>query len=483
MQSLVWGLLGSPGAPTRTSVVNMLTGLANGSTFDKTLSDALQDFTHRQWLTGIADAVGSLSGLALGDKKTEVQQYASDVLSVLNGSIFDKLKTAIEQEFDLDKIRQATDPAALSQWLQARLAAFLDKTSLIKSDLAQIQKALQTLGSKISDLYSKTKSAINSRYSIDFAAKYSSNTSDTALLDVEFDMANAPAAALFLNVIGVGAGPAFGPNAMFALNSPVPGVTIHEALLTHEIHSSATTHFAIPFLTEDTAHLNDTVATLAIEQDGAHLVASVKSKDQVKTGRFASILSLAEALTIVDGVVQPALTGAIAYEMRLIRKKMTQSELVFGTRDFVATYLGNTFPSPASFTDQFLKSFDITVSHVVPNAINNFADMAVSMQVAVGADILAGWLVARTDADLLAAWAATRRVSSRHSCVNMRHSPICRIWTTCRRRPRWHPCWCGVRFQSSLVSTSTDQASRLRRWTPVRTPTGITPMLTSSEPW
>jgi hypothetical protein len=410
VQSLVWGLLGNPGAATRTTVVNMLTGLANGSTFDKTLSDALQDFTQRQWLTGIADTVGSLSGLALADKKSEVQQYANDVLSVLNGSVFDKLKTAIEQEFDLGKIRQATDPAALSQWVQARLAAFLDKTSLIKSDLAQIQKALQTLGSKISDLYSKTKSAINSRYSIDFAAKYSSNTSDTALIDVEFDMANAQAAALFLNVIGTGAGPAFGPNALFALNGPVPRVTIHEALLTHEIHTSATTHFAIPFLTADTAHLNDTVATLAIEQNGGHLVASVKSKDQVKTGRFASILSLAESLTIIDGVVQPAPTGAIAYEMRLIRKTMTQSELVFGTRDFVATYLGNTFPSLASYTDQFLKSFDITVSDVVPNAINNFADMAVSMQVALGADILAGWLVARTGADLLAAQAATSRL-------------------------------------------------------------------------
>jgi hypothetical protein len=407
VQSLAWDLLGSPTAGTRTTVVNMLTGLANGTAFSKTLSDALQDLTQRQWLAGIADAVGSLSGLALADQKTEVQQYAGDVLAVLNGTIFDKLKTTIEQEFDLDKIRQATDPTALSQWLQKRLADFLDKDSLLKTDLVQIQKALQTLGSKIADLYAKTKSAINSRYSIDFAAKYSNSTSDTALIDVEFDMSTA--AALFLNVMGTGAG-ASGPNALFANNAPIPGVTIHEALLTHEIHTAATTHFAVPFFTQDTAHLNDTVATLAIEQNGAHLIASVKSKDQVTGGRFASILNLAESITIVGGVVEPDPNGTIAYEMRLIRKTMTQAELVFGTLDFVNTYLGNIFPTPASYSDQFLKNFDLTLSHVVPNAINNFADMGISMQVALSADILGGWVKARSADDLLAAQTATSRL-------------------------------------------------------------------------
>ncbi len=409
VQSLAWDLLGTPAAATRTTVVNMLSGLANGTTFNKTLSDALQDLTQRQWLAGIADAVGSLSGLALGDQKTEVQQYAGDALAVLNGSIFDNLKNTIGQEFDLNKILQATDPTALTQWLQKRLADFLDKDTLLKADLVQIQKALQTVGSKIADLYAKTKSAINSRYSIDFAAKYSSSTSDTALVDVEFDMSVAPAAALFLNVMGTGAGPS-GPNALFANNAPVPGVTIHEALLTHEVHTSATTHFAVPFFTQDTAHLNDTVATLAIEQNGAHLVASVKAKDQVTGGRFASILNLAEALTIVGGVVQPDPDGTIAYELRLIRKMMTQAELVFGTLDFVNTYLGNIFPSPASYTDQFLKNFDVTVSHAVPNPINNFADMGISMQVALSADILGGWVKARSADDLLAAQAATSRL-------------------------------------------------------------------------
>jgi len=110
------------------------------------------------------------------------------------------------------------------------------------------------------------------------------------------------AVALFLNVMGTAAGSS-GPNALFANNAPVPGVTIHEALLTHDIHTSATTRFAVPFFTQDTSHLNDTVATLAIEQNGANLVASVKSKDQVTGGRFESILNLAESLTIVSGMV------------------------------------------------------------------------------------------------------------------------------------------------------------------------------------
>jgi hypothetical protein len=60
----------------------------------------------------------------------------------------------------------------------------------------------------------------------------------------------------------------------FEANPQGPSLT----LLTHEIHSSATIHLAIPDLTEDASHLKDTVVTPAIEQSAVHLVGSVTSK-------------------------------------------------------------------------------------------------------------------------------------------------------------------------------------------------------------
>jgi hypothetical protein len=403
VQSLVWKLLGNPDATVQQSVVNLLTGLANPANFSQTLSDGLQDLQSRQWLLGLSDAVGAISGLALGQHQAAVQTVANDALNVLNGNIFTQLKDAIASQFDLNAILTATNPAQLTQWVQDRLAAFLDGTVLSSADLKQIQATMKALGTKISDLYDKTKSAINSRYSIDFATKYEMNTADTALIDMEFDMAQAGAAGLFATIMGTGS-----VDTVFNAGGPIAGVTINEALLTHEIHSAATTHFQMPFFKTDSAHLNDTVAKLMVEQNGAHLVASIDSKDQVQADRYASILELADELSLDNGIT-PDPSGTMAYEMRLIRSAMSQIELEDGTLDFVESYLADKFPSPAKYTDEFLKNLDITVSNAASNPANNFGDMAVSMQVALTADFLQGWLVKRDAPALLAAQVAASR--------------------------------------------------------------------------
>jgi hypothetical protein len=404
VQSLAWQLLGNPDATAKNAVINLLQGLANGATFDQTLSNALQSLESRQWLLAISDAVGAVSGLALGQHQGAVQSQANDILNVLNGNVFTALKQEIDAQFNLNAIRTATDPAKLTQWVQDRLAAFLDTTVLANTDLRQIQKALQGLGSKINDLYNKTKSAINARYSIDFSLKYESNTADTALLDIEFDLGHAAAAGLFQTIVKSGSA-----DTLFNNLGPVDGVTIHEALLTHEIHTAATTHFAVPFFTSDSAHLNDTVAQLKIEQNGALLVASIDSKDQVRADRYASILDVADDLAVTQTGINPDPSGTIAYEMRLIRPAMTQIELENGTTDFVEAYLTDKFPSAASYTDDFLKSLDTSISHALPNVINNFGDMAVSLQVALTADALSGWLTKRDGQALLAAQVAASR--------------------------------------------------------------------------
>ncbi len=408
VQSLVWTLLGNPDQNARNSVTNLLTGLAKGDSFNQTLSDAIQNLQSRQWLLGISDAVGAVSGLALSRHRAEVQSYANEVLNVLNGSVITKLKKEIDSQFNISAILAAANPDKLTDWAQNRLAAFLDETVLSSQDLKQIQKALRTLASKISTFYDKAKSAINSRYSIDFSTAYERNTSDTALIDVEFDMAQAPAAGLFTKLVKSGA-----VDALFNNNAPVPGVTIHEALLTHEIHTSATTHFAIPFFSCDSAHLSDTVGQLQVEQNGARLVGSIDSKDQVLADRYNSMLELAEKLAVQQGSIRVDPAGTVSYEIREIRPAMSQIELENCTTDFATEYLSDKFPSRAAYEDQFLKTFDIAVSHAQPNSVNNFGDVAISLQVAMTADVLDGWLIQRDAAALPAAQAQVSRITQK----------------------------------------------------------------------
>ena len=64
----------------------------------------------------------------------------------------------------------------------------LIKTVLENRDLDEVRSAIAELDKKARDLYAKSIQAATKRYSANFAATYQRTTSDSALLDVTFDM-------------------------------------------------------------------------------------------------------------------------------------------------------------------------------------------------------------------------------------------------------------------------------------------------------
>jgi hypothetical protein len=141
--------------------------------------------------------------LALASDLGPVSTAASQVLDILNGGTIAKLQAFINQKLNLDQIRKAVTDANFSQieqWLQNRLGNFLEK-ALGLDDLKDIQRAIQTLDTKVSGYYKTAVQVLTKRYSLDFAATYQKTTSDTALIDVDFDLSKAGAAALFADVV------------------------------------------------------------------------------------------------------------------------------------------------------------------------------------------------------------------------------------------------------------------------------------------
>ena len=81
-----------------------------------------------------------------------------------------------------------------------RLSAFFDKT-LDFADLNEVKNAINMVVTKRQEIYAKARKALHSRYGLEVAACWQSNSSSTAVLDVEFDLADAAARRLFQDVV------------------------------------------------------------------------------------------------------------------------------------------------------------------------------------------------------------------------------------------------------------------------------------------
>lgn len=122
--------------------------------------------------------------------------------------------------------------------MQNRLGNFLDKT-LGLDDLKDIQKAIKTLDTKVGDYYKAGVQALTKRYSIDIATTYQSTTTDTALIDVDFDLSIPDAASLFDAVVAQS-------NLDYLLTRETNGVTLNEGKLTHDINRKGTVDLLMP---------------------------------------------------------------------------------------------------------------------------------------------------------------------------------------------------------------------------------------------
>lgn len=348
---------------------------------------AFGDSPNGQWLEAIADR----GLLALSNNLGQVQALASQTLNILNGGVIKNIQDFIDQHLDLNQIQtaiQKNDFATVDQWLVKRLSDFLDQEIADIPALKQIQTAINTILTKAPDFYAKAVQALNNKYSLSFAATYQRTTTDTALLDVNFDMGVQAASDLLHDVLANG-----GMDKLLVTN--VAGVTLSQAALSHEIKRNTDVQFSLPFFDSNVQHITDSVASLGAEHDSGRVLLSYQlaASDTVKSqSRFQSQLSIMGKLDVVNGVLQPSALAenSIAYQSLQVKSDMMRGELEARTTPFISSMLKNVLP-PGPAQDRFFMALDQTVSAATGNGNNDYGDVALNFQVSLPGSVLAAW--------------------------------------------------------------------------------------------
>ena len=397
-----WNILSRLGDGAAADFKAFLTALADTdpATRAAAFSSALQNATfgntpQGQWLAALADQ----GLLALSGQLDRVQPVASQTLDILNGGIIKRLQDFIADKLDLSKIRNAVtqdDFNKVDGWLIKRLGDFFDK-NLHFEDLKQVQAAIHLVLTKTQDIYAKAQKALNNRYSFDFAATYMKNTTSTALLDVNFDLQQADAAAMFEKVVDAG-------NLDDLFLQQTKGVTLNLATLSHEIKRTGRVQLNMPMFSFDSLHVNDSLAKLTAEEDaGRVLVYELDANDSVTVkNRYRSDLSVLASLELTNGqlAMTPDSDKSIAYQLRQVKKAMSLADLEHRVTPFVNEYLPQLFSGNESSLQTFYLDLDRTVENLLHNGANQFGDAALAMQVAMPCSVLGSWFI-RRDANRL----------------------------------------------------------------------------------
>jgi len=403
LSGMLWKFLESkPTGDTTTNFMSFLTALAdpNAATRSQALAKAIETATFGDTPQGqFLESIAEHGLLALSSNLDGVSKLAQSALDVLNGGIIAKLQSFIGEKLDLDTIRSAVTDADFNQvdeWLIKRLADFLDK-EIALTDLKEIQKAIFSVDQKVRDIYSHGIAALGNRFSIEFAETYQKTVTGAALLDVNFNLANAAARTLFAEVVA-------NSNLDALLVTDTAGVTLNSATLSHEIKRTGTVGLHMPFFSFDSTHVNDSLAKLtAEEQAGRLLLYEVDANDSVTVkNRSTSQLSVLGSLQVRAGE-SPQLSsgGTIAYDALQIKTNMRPLDLQQRTQPFINSYLSSLFPDGGASIVSFYAGLD----HAIAAAINNqssLGDIALSMQVEMPAAVLEGWFVQRNAQQLTA---------------------------------------------------------------------------------
>ena len=307
---------------------------------------------------------------------------------MLNGDVMKRLHDFIGDSLDLGPIRQAAQDAdfgTVNEWLVGRLGDLIDEKTPGIDQLKEVQKAIFAVDRKVKDVYETGIEALTKRYAAEFAATYQRTRTDTALLDVTFDLSQPKSLALFRSVVEDG-------DLSTLLITEIEGVTLNNAALSHELGRTTHVELRLPFWSQDITHVTQSLGNLSVEEHaGRVLVYEFSASDKVTTAnRARSELSVLGSLRASPGSAVPiAASGTVAYEARQVAKGMRAIDFERRTRPFIETYLSGLFPDGETSLDAFYQ--------VVEGDGATKRDVALSMQVTYPAGVLASWLLPRDE--------------------------------------------------------------------------------------
>lgn len=242
-------------------------------------------------------AVGGLFEVLNNDGRlADLQKRAGDLLRLLDGSVIEdtlkRLQSLINERLHLDQIERAVelaDPARLDPWLRARLERFLEDKLVGAAGvqkLIELRANLVKVRQTLPKLYDKARAALERDYAFSLTAALSRTTTDTALVDLEFDFAASGSNATeALRVALLGQFDSF-------MDRDVPGVTVLEALLTHGVKRESSVEVIFPFFSRKEMHINDALTSLSrVSQSGGRVFYQMEARDlvSVKNAHTASL--------------------------------------------------------------------------------------------------------------------------------------------------------------------------------------------------
>ncbi len=345
---------------------------------------------------------------------TELPEIARLAHRILDGNALSetlqRLQAYINEALNLDALRKVarkTDFEALNGWLVGRISALLDE-KLQFEKLDEIRETINKVVVLRQVIYEKAVRALNRRYDFTLAATWQKATAHSALLDAEFDMGDDAARGLFVSVLGKA-------NYDSLLTNVVPGVTLHKAVLTHEIERRSSIEVNMPYYASKTMKLNKALAKVEAEDDGERvLVYTLDAKDEItRVNRFRSQLGVSAALSLpVSGVRrhgQPRTSWSYSY--RMARRNMRMGEVLSALHPIVDQYFPRHFPEgPDSSLAKWVGDLDREIENAVGNGPDEFGDVLLSAEVTLPGGALAAWVAERPKADAIA---AAKRVSVR----------------------------------------------------------------------
>ncbi len=362
-----------------------------------------------RWLSAAAEK-GILQVVNDQPALDELRDIANKTKALLDGSKFEDVLTRLQKavtdrlKIDLVQIEEAINAAdvkKLDEWLQSRLAAFLD-AELNLDRLKDIRNALHKLIGKRQEIYEAALKALARTYEFHFSYTYEQTTTKSALLDIEFDFKQAGVAPFLSDAID-----GRFDNLLIARRE---GIKLNSATLTHQIERQAHVEVSLPFFKSVKDNFNTSVANVKATDDGQRVLFydlsatdKVIAKENSRTARISRLT--------VGGFWKEFVTGGTAgsavrvhnentlnhsYAFKQVKMNMRSDDLRFEFQPLVDLYFPHAFGADGSLGvssfSELIGHLDNRVDQIEFNGANNFGNALISFEVNLPGRVMAAWL-------------------------------------------------------------------------------------------
>ena len=261
-------------------------------------------------------------------------------------------------------------------------------------------ETIALLAKKKNEYYDKAKQALKRKYTFELAAAYERATTDTALIDAEFDFGAAQPGldALWADALA-------GTFDRLFLE-PRSDVVLHTGALTHGVTRHTHVEVSLPFFKGTIDHVNTALASARVEEEGGRVIVyEVTAEDLVSTTSLLPRKKTFRDSRLTIGAFLPMdvatrqlrvhSTDAMTYTYSFdqARTNMKRGDLQFQIKPLVTRFFPDAFPEGTSF-DTWITDLDKTIDTIEHNGSDNFGNTLLTLDLTLPSRVPAAWLSA-----------------------------------------------------------------------------------------